>query len=157
LLHQLLGDQKDVSILRFIKREHADVKNLVNKIAAASGAGAKVLEELARQDPSIDLKDSRLPSGEAATREAIASTKKKELLGQTGGEFELSLLLSQAEALSYAWHLAKVASANEFQPEHARAVAAVSENMKSLYEEVVALLLSKAGLNAASQAGTRKP
>ena len=143
LLHQLLDEQKDVSILRFIKREHSDVKNLIKKIAANSAVGAKLLEEFARHDPSIDLDDIRLPPGEAATREAIASTKQKELLGQTGDEFELSLLLTQTEALSYACHLAKVAGQNETQPEHARALAGMSEDMENLYHEVFVLLFSK--------------
>ena len=143
LLHQLLDDQKNVSLLRFIKREPDDVKNLVKKIAATSGTGSKLLEELARHDPSIKLDDLRLPPGEAATREAIAATKKKELLGQTGDEFELSLLLTQTEALSYAWHLAKVAGENESQPERARALAGVSEDMANLYHEVFGLLRSK--------------
>src|ERR1039457_3450141 len=116
LLHQLLNDQKNVSLLRFIKREKEDVKTLVKKIAANSATGAKLLEEFARHDPSINLDDIRLPPGEAATREAIASTKKKELLGQTGDEFELTLLLTQTEALSYAWHLARVAGENELNP-----------------------------------------
>ena len=143
LLHQLLNDQKNVSLLRFIKREQDDVKRLVKKIAANSAAGAKLLEELARHDSSINLDDIWLPPGEAATREAIASTKKKELLSQTGGEFELSLLLTQAEALSYASHLAQVASENEPQPDRARALAGVSEDMATLYHEVFMLLLSK--------------
>ena len=82
LLHQLLDDQKDVSLLRFIKREHSDVKILVKKIAASSGAGSKLLEEFARHDPSINLEDIRLPPGEAATRKAIASAKRKELLAK---------------------------------------------------------------------------
>ena len=125
-------------------------------VTSASGAGAKVLEEFARHDPSINLDDIRLPAGETATREAIASTKKKALLGQTGEKFELSLLLTQAEALSYAWHLAKVASENEPQPERARAVAGVGENMKNLYQEVFALLLSKRGSSATSQVPAQK-
>ena len=86
-------------MLRFIKREHSDVKNLIKKIAANSGTGAKLLEEFARHDPSIRLDDIRLPPGELGTRDAIAPTKQKELLGQTGDEFELSLLLTQIEAL----------------------------------------------------------
>jgi hypothetical protein len=143
LLHQLLDEQKDVSILRFIKREHTDVKNLVKKIAANSAAGAKLLEEFARHDPSINLDDIRLPLGEMATRDAIASTKEKELLSQTGDEFELTLLLTQTEALSYASHLAKVAGKNESQPDHARALAGVSEDMQNLYHEVFVMLLSK--------------
>jgi len=143
LLHQLLNDQKNVSLLRFIKREQEDVKTLVKKIAANSATGAKLLEEFARHDPSITLDDIRLPPGEAATREAIASTKKKELLGQTGNEFELTLLLTQTEALSYAWHLAEVAGQNESQPDRAIALAGVSKDMENLYHEVFAMLLSK--------------
>jgi hypothetical protein len=101
------------------------------------------VEEFAKRDPSINLDDFRLPPGEAATREAIASTKKKELLGQTGNTFELSLLFTQAEALSYAWHLAKLASESESEPDRARALAGVSKDMENLYHQVFELLLSK--------------
>src|ERR1035438_2839690 len=143
LLHQLLDEQKDVSILRFIKPEHSDVKNLVKRIATTSGTGARLLEEFAKDDPSISLDDIRLPPGELATRDAIASTKEKELLSQTGDEFELTLLLTQTEALSYAWHLAKVTGENEPQPERARALAGLSKDMQNLYQEVFVLLLSQ--------------
>ncbi len=156
LLHQLLNDQKNVSLLRFIKREQEDVKNLVKKIAANSGAGAKLLEEIARRDPSIRLDVQRLPPGEAATREAIGATKKHQLLHQSGGEFELTLLLTQTEALSYAAHLAKVAAANEPHPDRARAVAGISEDMLNLYQEVFTLLRARTRPPGASQAGSEK-
>jgi hypothetical protein len=143
LLHQLLKEQQDVSMLRFIKQEDSDVKILINKIAANSAVGAKLLEEFAKHDPSLKLDDLRLPPGEAATREAIAATKKTELLGQTGYEFELTLLLTQSEALSYGWHLALVASRKEPQPDRARALAGVSKDMENLYGEVFVMLLSK--------------
>lgn len=143
LLHQLLNDEKKVGMLRFIKREQDDVKILVKKIAANSATGAKLLEEFAKDDPSIKLDDIRLPPGEVATRDAIAATKQKHLLGQSGDEFELSLLLTQTEALSYAWHLAKVASENEPQPERARALAGLSSDLERLYHEVFALLRSR--------------
>ena len=143
LLHQLLNDEKNVGLLRFIKREEDDVKQLVKKIAANCAVGAKLLEELASHDPSINLDDLRLPPGETATRDAIAATKKRELMGQSGAEFELTLLLTQAQALSYGWHLAKVATENEPQPDRARALAGVSEDMQNLYHEVFMLLLSR--------------
>ena len=143
LLHQLLDEQKDVSLLRFIKSEPADVKQLVKRIAATSGTGAALLEKFAKADPSIRLDDFRLPPGELATRAAIAATKQKELLGQTGDTFELSLLLTQTEALSYGWHLAKITGENEPQPGRARALAGISEDMKNLYQEVFGLLLAK--------------
>jgi len=156
LLHQLLDDQKDVSILRFIKREHSDVKNLVKKIATTSGAGSKLLEEFAKKDPLLNLDATRLPPGETATRDAIASTKKHELLSRTGDEFELTLLLTQTEALSYAWHLAQVASENDSQPDRARALASVSGEMKNLYQEVFALLLSKTKSSASNQVAAQR-
>jgi hypothetical protein len=143
LLHQLLNEQKDVSLLRFIRPEHADVKQLVNKIATTSGTGAKLLEAFAKDDPTISLDDIGLPPGELATRDAIAATKKKELLSQSGDTFELTLLLTQTEALSYGWHLAEVTSTNEPQPERARALASLGNDMQNLYQEVFALLLSK--------------
>jgi hypothetical protein len=143
LLHQLLEQQKDVSMLRFIKREHHDVKDLVKKIATTSGNASKLLEKFAKDDPSIVLDDIWLPPGEVATRDAIASGKEKELLGQHGDKFELTLLLTQTEALSYAWHLAKVAGENEPQPDRARALAGISAEMKGLYQEVFAMLFSK--------------
>jgi len=147
LLHQLLDEQKDVSMLRFIKREHFEVKALIRKIAVNSATGEKLLEEFARHDPSIHLDGLRLPPGEVATRDAIAATKQKELLSQTGNEFELTLLLTQTEALSYAWHLAQVAGENEPDPDRARALAGLSQDMQNLYREVFVMLLSK--INAA--------
>jgi hypothetical protein len=143
LLHQLLDEQKDVSSLRFIKREPTDLKTLMKRIATTSGIGATLLEEFAKDDPSINLNDLRLPPGELATRDAIASTKMTELLSQTGATFELSLLLTQTEALSYASHLAKVAGENEPHPERARALAGLSEDMQNFYHEVFAHLLSQ--------------
>jgi len=143
LLHQLLSEEKDVSKLRFIMWKRPEVKELIRKISAASEAGAKTLEGFAKRDPSIILDDIALPSGEVKTRAAISSTKEKEILGQTGDKFELTLLLTQTEALSYGWHLAKVASENEPQPERARALAGLSEEMQNLYHEAFMLLLSK--------------
>jgi hypothetical protein len=143
LLHQLLSEQKDVSLLRFIRPEHDDVKQLVNKIATTSGTGAKLLEAFAKDDPTISLDDIGLPPGELATRDAIAATKKKDLLSQSGDTFELTLLLTQTEALSYGWHLAEVTSTNEPQADRARALAGLGNDMQNLYHEVFALLLSK--------------
>jgi hypothetical protein len=60
LLHQLLDEQKDVSILRFIKPEQTDLKKLMKRIATTSGTGAKLLEEFAKDDPSIRLDAGRV-------------------------------------------------------------------------------------------------
>src|ERR1039457_5612331 len=126
LLHQLLDEQKDVSMLRFIKSEHTDVKKLVKRIATTSGTGAKLLEKFAKDDPSIRLDDIRLPPGELATRDAIASTKQKQLLARTGATFGLPLLLPQPEVLGYAGRVEKVSGKSEPLPDRARALAGIS-------------------------------
>jgi hypothetical protein len=143
LLHQLFDEQKDVSLLHFIKREHSDLRLTLEKIATESKADAKLLEEFAKSDPSIRLDDIQLPPGETATRAAIAATKKEEILRHSGDSLELTLILAQAEALSYAWHLAQVASENEPQPEHSQALARMGEEMKVLYQEVLMMLRSE--------------
>jgi hypothetical protein len=74
-------------------------------------------------------------------------------LGQAGDEFELTLLLTQAEALSYAWHLAGVAGEKESRPDRARALAGLSKAMENLYHEVFVMLLPKTKEPATHQIG----
>jgi hypothetical protein len=149
LLFQLLEKQKDVSLLRFIKEEHHDVKNLVTRIAHTSAEDGRMLKKFAKEDPTLSLDDLRLPSGEVATRDAIAATEQKSLLHEKGDEFELRLLLTQTEALKYAWHLAMVAESKETNPDRIRGLAVLSEQMKDLYNQVFELLLAKIQLSEA--------
>ena len=143
LLHQLLHEEKDISFLHFIKREHTSIRKLMTQIGSSCGEGAKLLEQFAKEDPSINLLDTDLPPGEVAARDAIADTKKHALLGNKGSEFELNLLMTQTEALNYGWHLAEVTSKSEPQPEHTRALADMAEELHNLYNAVLMQLLSK--------------
>ncbi len=143
LLHQLLNEQKDVSFLRFIKREHTSIRKLMTQIGSSCRKGATLLEQFAKDDPSINLQDTDLPPGEVAARAAIAATKEHALLKNKSSDFELNLLLTQTDALNYGWHLAEVASKNEPQPEHARALADMAEELHNLYDAVCMQLLSK--------------
>ena len=151
LLHQLMSDEQDVNKLRFIKHEQPDVKDLINRIAKASGDAVKQLEAYNREDGGVDFKDLDLPPGEQTTRDAIASTKKWDLLGHTGEHFKLSLLLTQSEAMNYGWHLAAVAGKNDSRPERARYLAELGEKMKGFYQEIYQLLLSRTKAAPAEQ------
>ena len=154
LLHQLLDDEKDVSLLHYIKSENPDVKKLVKRIATTSAAGATLLEKFAKDDHTIKLDDISLPPGETATRDAIASTKQNELLSQTGDKFELTLLLTQTEALSYGWHLAVVAGIYEPDPDRAHALVGIGVDMDNLYHGVFEMLLAKTRASATNSAAT---
>jgi hypothetical protein len=70
------------------------------------------------------------------------------LLSQKGDRFELTLLLTQTEALSYGWHLAVVASLYEPNPDRAHALVGIGVDMDNLYQEVFALLLAKTRASA---------
>jgi hypothetical protein len=143
LLYQLLNEEKDVKFLRFIRPEDTDAKNLTRKISAASLGGVDTLEELAKEDASINLHDLRLPSGEVKTRDAISKFKEHNLLHQKGDELELSLLLSQYEALQYGWKLAQTAAVNEPNPDRARALNRLGNELEDLYQDVYVMFLSK--------------
>jgi uncharacterized membrane protein YccC len=139
-LYDLLNDEKNLSKLLIVKRESKELNELVKNISAVAGDRVKRLERLTKADRALDLHAMGLPAGEVATRDAAAKTKERELLQAKGADFEFKLLLSQAEALNYGAHLAKVAAENGSQPERAREFSALSEEMKRLQDGVVARL-----------------
>lgn len=140
LLHQLLNQQRNVDKLLLVKKESTETHRLIKTIASASAAGAKRLEYFAARDHSVQLELLALPPGEVATRDAIARTKAKELLTPFNPDFELYLLVTQSEALSYAWHLARVAAANDTGMERSKYLSALSAEMKDLHRQTVSLM-----------------
>jgi|SRR5581483_6909979 len=143
LLHQLLMEDKDVGYLSLVKRENAPLKELMKRIASTCAQSASLLEELAKHDPSLHLDAAGLPSGEVAARKAIADFKQRQLLKDKRADLELALLMSQAEALNYAWHLSLVASEVESHAENRAAVAGIRRDMEELYWQVWAMLLAR--------------
>jgi hypothetical protein len=144
LLHELLAEEQHLSKLLIIKRDRRELNRLVKSISATAGQGAESLEEFAKIDPSLNLKESALPPGEQATRQAIAHTKKKKLLGTSGMEFERNLLLTQVEALNYGAHLAQVASKHDDNETRVRFLLSLSRELQGLSEQVEQLLFAAA-------------
>jgi hypothetical protein len=142
LLYDLLGDEKNVSKVLVIKGNREPLHSLIKAISATADDGAKKLDQLAKADPTLNLQAIELPAGEKATRDAISKTKEHELLLSSGENFEFSLLLTQADALSYGWHLAKIAAENSAQPEQVHEFDSLSVAMQDLYKQVVALMRS---------------
>jgi hypothetical protein len=99
---------------------------------------------MAKDDPSLALESLALPSGEVATRKAIAKTKASSLLHSSRTDFEFKLLLTQVEALSYGLHLAKVAAEHEPNAERSRRFSDLGAEMERLYQETARLLQARA-------------
>jgi hypothetical protein len=142
LLFDLVGDEKDVSKLRFLKHEPPALKNLVNAIAATNRIAYKKLEELGKADPSLNLKQTGLPLDEVHTRDSISKFKEHALLSQKGKEFQLQLLLSQNEGLTYGAHLAKTTAGTEEKPARKQVLKQIASDLGKLQEQVFQMILS---------------
>jgi hypothetical protein len=145
LLYDVLSDERHVGKLLLIKRERPEVNRLIKKIAETARVAAGQIERFAEQDGNVRsaaaaLKSAGLPPGELATREAVADTKRRQLLQSSGEEFERLLLLTQLEALSYTSHLASVLARNNPNPGQAAYYRVLSGELKSLHSQVFQLL-----------------
>jgi hypothetical protein len=97
------------------------------------------LEAFGKADPGLNLKSLGLPAAEVETRKAISKTKEKALLTDKNQDFEIQLLLSQSEALTYGAHLALVAGRTERVPERARFLEKLSAGLTQLQKRIVGM------------------
>ena len=145
LLHEILGQERQVSKLLLIKAERRPLEIVIDAIAETCDTAYDRLEDLAAQPPRLDLSDTGLPADEVRTRQAIAHTRRDQLLAASGKEFELQLLWSQNEALTYASHLADTLARGETDPARLAFVRALWKDLVRLDEDVRALLRRSPG------------
>ncbi|HSU55030.1 MAG TPA: hypothetical protein VLT36_13305 [Candidatus Dormibacteraeota bacterium] len=140
LLYDLLGDEKDVAKIRFIKSTRQEVKDLIKEISSVSKTAHEQLDAFAKTNSTLNLKYQGLPADEVTTRKAISDTKEHALLHSKGKDFELHLLLSQQEALTYGAHLAKILVPSEKDPARAEFLGRLSGQYAGLEEKVFNIL-----------------
>lgn len=140
LLDQLLDDEKNVHFLLVIKSATPELKRLVKTISQTSGEGSKMIKACKKGDPGLSLPGNGLPPGETAARAGLSKTKEHDLLHSKGPELELQLLLTQAEALGYGAQLSLDVAVNDPQADRSRQFARLSEQLKLLHEQVIAML-----------------
>jgi hypothetical protein len=139
LLYEILGQERQVARLLLIKVERDALGTIIRAIAETCDEAYERLELLAKADPGLDLTDTGLPSEEVRTRQAIAATRREQLLAASGRELELQLLLSQNEALTYTAHLADTLSRSEADPARLAFVRELWKDLTRLQEDVLAL------------------
>lgn len=142
LLFALLGGEKDVAKLLVIKRERPELRELVKSISETAGRAHRDLENFAKADRSINLQKQGLPTAESAARASIARARTKDLLTEGGQEFEVQLLLTQNEALTYGAHLAEAIAKAESNPERAKYFKQLASDLGQLQRKVVAMFLA---------------
>jgi hypothetical protein len=142
LLADLCGDEKDVSKLRFFKRERPELKALLQEIAATNRVAYEALQKFAKAEPALNLKDLGLPVAEVAARKAISKSKEKAILSSKGKDLEVQLLLDQNEALTYGSHLAGVIALAEPDPQRREFLQQLAATLGRLQERVLGMLSS---------------
>ena len=125
-----------------IKHGSRELSGLIKAISTAAADGAKRLKSLAQDDPTLDLRRQELPAGEKASRDALGKTAEHDLLLSSGADFEFTLLLTQAQALNYGSHLARVAADNSADPGEADAFLTMSRTLDRLLTQVKAMMRS---------------
>jgi hypothetical protein len=140
LLYEILGQERQVAQLLLIKVERNSLETVIQAIARTCDEAFERLETLAESDPGLDLVDTGLPIEEVRTRQAIAATRRDQLLAASGRELELQLLLSQNEALTYMAHLADTQSRSESDPTRLAFVRELWKSTTLLQEDVLAQL-----------------
>jgi hypothetical protein len=149
LLFDLLGDEQNVSKLLLVKRERAALGDLIKEISARCARAHKQLADFAKADGRLNLKNKGLPAAELKTRESIGKARGMQLLTDKSKDFELHLLLTQDEALTYGSHLAAVTAARETDSTRAKFLQQLSRDLAQLQQKVVAMLLANYTLPAA--------
>jgi hypothetical protein len=140
LLHKLLSDEKNTSKLLLIKKEQPDVGDLIKRISETTGAAAKQLEEFSKADVHLHLNMEGLPVAERETRDLIAKTRAKELITKSGEKFDLRILLTQSEALTYGEHLALVVATHETDETRKKFLSETAAKLEELHQALINLM-----------------
>ncbi|MDB6029690.1 MAG: hypothetical protein JWM16_28 [Verrucomicrobiales bacterium] len=140
LLFKLMDDERNVSKLLLVKRERAELNELVKAISRTAGDAYKEMEAFGKADPSLNLKVDGLPPAEVAARASISKATAWELLTDKGKDFELALLLTQEEALTYGEHLAVTVGVKEANGPREQFLRKLATDLAALRLRVKAML-----------------
>lgn len=115
------------------------MRRMLASVLLAASLGCASSGESSRTQ-EVRASSGHLPIEEVRTRQAIAATRQDQLLGASGRELELQLLLIQNEALTYMAHLADTLSRSEPDPARLAFVRELWRDMTRLQEDVLGLI-----------------
>jgi hypothetical protein len=143
LLYKLMSDDSDVSKIVIFTRADDSVVSLIKEIAGACQAAKKQMDEFPKSDNRIEYDVPDLPYIEAKGRDQQASDDGHMLLTSSGKEFEVQLIVSQAQATDYAMQLSKALIENEKDPTRQAFLTNVSKQFADFHARLMGLLTIK--------------
>jgi hypothetical protein len=143
LLYEVVSTQKFTDKLLLIKIESDAVDAVISELSEDAARMEAQLQEIAREDPTLDLEREILPEVERRKRDSVQMERLKDLLGGTGKRFERLLLLTQSGALNQTRHLARVVVETEAREDRKAFWREVQRQFDENYRNVVELLESE--------------
>jgi hypothetical protein len=140
VLYDLASQQKHSSLLSLVKTETPELKSLLERISKTSQATVAELEALAALNPPLNLKVTRLPRIEQATRDSITEETSKEILHRNGVELEFTMVSSQLAGMNYAAHLARSLALVETNPRRKEFLQRTDRKYSELHDQVHKML-----------------
>jgi hypothetical protein len=142
LLYKLLSDEAGVSDILIIKHADEPVSSLVKEIATTCEAAKARMEAFRKTDRGLDYNVTDLPAVEQKSREVESGTQMRRLLGSSGKEFEVRLLVTQIEAMGYGSDLAKALEAHETDPGRKAFLTGLADQCEGFRERLVKELVA---------------
>ena len=142
-LYEAVSGLRWLEALLAIKFESEETHRVVSDLAHDAAGMKGELEAMAREYPSLSLKDDGLPALERRKRELMERDRAKSLapiVGAKGADFERTLLLSQSGALNQLRFLAAALEEAERGSPREAQVARIRERLDRHYVAVVRLL-----------------
>lgn len=143
LLYDLVSKEKHVSKLLLIKWETPQLKAVIQKVARDSKKIAQELEKLAKQNPPLNLKVTRLPLIEQKARDLIEKEEGKGLLHTSDKPFEFKLLQSQISGMNYGSHLAEALLETETNAARRDFLQRAQGTLTGLRDEIYQMVLER--------------
>jgi hypothetical protein len=140
LLYKLMGDEAGVGDILIFKHADESVSGLVKEIGAACKDAESRMEEFRKADHGLSFDETGLPVVEAKSRELASKSETRALLGSSGKEFEVRLIVTQIEAMGYGEDLAEALEDRENDPRHKAFLKGLAEQCGGFRERLLKLL-----------------
>jgi hypothetical protein len=143
LLHGLMDDESNVSKIFIIKSASEPTKGLIKEIALACDDAKKQLDQFPYKNNRIEFDVPDLPKLEKESRDLESKADEKTLLGSSGKEFELQLILTQMQAMGYAVNLCKAIESHEQDPGRQAFLNNLQKQCQDFHDRLVGMLTTK--------------
>jgi hypothetical protein len=142
-LYRIVSGLKHLDKVLYVKVESDKFEEVVEAVADYAGELFDQLEKLEEDYPSLNIKDTGLPDMDLKRRRAIVMDRLEDMapiVGKTGKEFELTLLISVMGPINSMRFLAQVLAEEEKDQHRAAFAAQAKERLDGLFNRIFTLL-----------------